>query len=532
MNILINTDKHSPTPPIAISEEGAAKNVENNSAGNSAKAPRLLALGLASSLGITLLMMLTPFVDYIQGALSLQQVRIGSAVSVLLSYILFYNWIQQRHMQAHHASYLPTIPFGSVAADEVLIVYASQTGYAEQLAMQTLTSLQEGSMSARLINIQTITPEVLQQAKKILFIASTTGEGDAPDSAAKFTRNLLHQTLPLSHLHYAVLALGDRHYQAFCAFGHQLDHWLRQQGAHSLFDLVEVDNGDDGALRHWQHHLGMLSGHTDLADWHQAEYESWILSERHLLNPSSHGGAVYQLRLTPLVANLRTNKNLGEQWQAGDIAEILPRRPDINKPLPHREYSIASIPSDGAVELLVRQMAQADGSLGLGSGWLTHFANIGDTIDLRLRVNRSFHPPAEDVPMILIGNGTGIAGLRAHLKQRAEKGVKRNWLIFGERERAHDFFCQHDIAQWQASGILNKLDLAFSRDQEQKFYVQDKLREQADELRNWIAQGAAIYVCGSLAGMAGGVDLALREILGEAELERLRDHGLYRRDVY
>lgn len=508
MNILIKTF----TPLIA----------------NSVKKSDLLTLSLALALGISLLILLTPFSDFFHGLLSLQQIRTGSAVSVLLSYFLFYCWIQQRHAQAHQNNQSPAIQHDTFAVDEILIVYASQTGYAEQLATQTLTSLRAGEMTSRILTIQTITPAILQQAQKILFVVSTTGEGDAPDSAAKFTRNVLHQALPLSHLQYAILALGDRHYQAFCAFGHQLDHWLHQQGAHSLFDLVEVDNGDDGALRHWQHHLGLLSGHTDLEDWHQAEYESWTLAERHLLNAGSQGGAVYHLRLTPSV----TNSNKSSPWQAGDIAEILPRRPNLNKPLPHREYSIASIPADGAVELIVRQMQQSDGSLGLGSGWLTHYANIGDAIDLRLRTNRSFHPPSDDVPLILIGNGTGIAGLRAHLKQRAEKGIKRNWLFFGERERACDFFCRAELEQWQASGILSKLDLAFSRDQEQRIYVQDKLREQAHELRDWITHGAAIYVCGSLAGMAGGVDLALREILGEAELAHLREHGLYRRDVY
>ncbi|WP_230408739.1 sulfite reductase subunit alpha [Undibacterium flavidum] len=462
----------------------------------------------------------------------MQQVRLGSATSVLLSYVLFYCWIQQGHAQAHQASSPPTTQLDSFAADEILVVYASQTGYAEQLAIQTLSSLQEGDMPSRLMNIQAFTPVILQQAQKILFIASTTGEGDAPDSAAKFNRNVLHaspqQTTSLSHLQYAILALGDRHYQAFCAFGHQLDHWLRQQGARSLFDLVEVDNGDEGALRHWQHHLGVLSGHTDLADWHQAEYENWTLNERRLLNPDSQGNPVYQLRLVPSTSISNSS------WQAGDIAEILPRRPGSEQTLPHREYSIASIPQDGAVELIVRQMQQADGSLGLGSGWLTHYADINSTIALRLRSNRSFHPPTNNCPLILIGNGTGIAGLRAHLKHRAQQGQHQapNWLFFGERNRANDFFCQTEIEQWQADGTLAKLDLAFSRDQTQRIYVQDKLREQATELSAWVAQGAAIYVCGSLEGMAGGVDTALREILGDKQLERMREEGLYRRDVY
>ena len=480
----------------------------------------LVGLCLVIALSISLLCLFVPLHE--QFKFSASQARTISVASHLISYGLFCLWIFLRHQSLHQTNHAnqPHQPTG------ILIVYASQTGYAEQLATQTQQSLQQGGLPTQLCDIPQLTAELLQQARKILFIVSTTGEGDAPDSAAPFCRTVMGQAIALPNLNYAVLALGDRHYQAFCAFGHQLDHYLHQQGAQPLFDIVEVDNGDEGALRHWQHHLGVLSGHTELADWHQADYETWTLSERRLLNPDSLGNPVYLLRLIPPQES---------QWQAGDIAEILPRRPgiiDATSTLPHREYSIASIPQDGAVELIVRQMQQADGSLGLGSGWLTHYAELGSKIELRLRSNRSFHPPSKDCPLILIGNGTGIAGLRAHLKHRAQLGQTQNWLIFGERQRAHDFFCQTEVEQWQATGILSQLNLAFSRDQAQRLYVQDQLREQASELSAWIKNGAAIYVCGSLQGMAGGVDLALREILGDAVLETMREEGRYRRDVY
>jgi sulfite reductase (NADPH) flavoprotein alpha-component len=200
--------------------------------------------------------------------------------------------------------------------------------------------------------------------------------------------------------------------------------------------------------------------------------------------------------------------------------------------LPHREYSVASLPGDGRLELLVREMRHGDGRLGLGSGWLTVHAPIGAEIALRVRENRSFHPPEDDGPMILIGNGTGLAGLRAQLKARAAAGHTRNWLVFGERTRAHDYFHRAEVEGWRASGVLERLDLAFSRDQDQRVYVQDKLRASADGLRAWVGQGAAIYVCGSLEGMAPGVAAALTEALGAETLERLADEGRYRRDVY
>jgi sulfite reductase alpha subunit-like flavoprotein len=93
---------------------------------------------------------------------------------------------------------------------------------------------------------------------------------------------------PLQHLQYGVLALGDRSYGHFCGFGHQLDQWLRQHGAHPLFDAIEVDNADPAALRHWQQLLGQLGGGaTELPDWSPAEYQPWTLLQREHLNPAA-----------------------------------------------------------------------------------------------------------------------------------------------------------------------------------------------------------------------------------------------------
>lgn len=95
-------------------------------------------------------------------------------------------------------------------------------------------------------------------------------------------------------------------------------------------------------------------------------------------------------------------------------------------------------------------------------------------------------------------------------------GRRRPWLLYGERQAAHDRPCRDELEAWLASGVLARLDLAFSRDQARRVYVQDKLREQAALLRRWVDErGAALYVCGSLNGMAQGVDEALREVLGQ-----------------
>ncbi len=197
-----------------------------------------------------------------------------------------------------------------------------------------------------------------------------------------------------------------------------------------------------------------------------------------------------------------------------------------------REYSIASIPSQQVLRLVVRQQTDASGNLGLGSGWLTQHAALNAPIALRIRSNESFHLIDDNRPIICIGNGTGIAGLLSLLSARNRQDYSQNWLIFGERQREHDFFFEETIQAWLQMGTLKRLDLAFSRDQQEKVYVHHKLREQAEELKAWIAQGAVIYVCGSINGMASDVDQALIEILGETMLDQLRLDGRYRRDVY
>lgn len=462
-------------------------------------------------------------------------------------------------------------------APAILVAWASQTGFAQQLAERTASELRGVGMNVELHPLEQLDDVRLANTHQALFVVSTTGEGDPPDQALPFLRRVMRQPPALAHLHYAVLALGDREYEDFCAFGHHLDHWFRQQDAQPLFDLVEVDNADAGALRHWQYHLGQLSGGFAMPDWTPPTYESWRLLERRLLNLGSAGNPVFHIALEP-------PEGVSPRWQAGDIAEIGPRHStaavstwlhenaldgdirivsgqqeitlaehlagsrlpaiasptgqtaqaiaDALIPLPHREYSIASLPSDGALHLLVRRVTHADGSPGLGSGWLCDHAQPGERIHLRLRNNRYFHPPANECPLILIGNGTGIAGLRAHLKARIAVGSRRNWLLFGERNAEHDFFYRQEIRSWQAQGFIERLDVAFSRDGTEKRYVQDALLAAEDTLRDWIDAGAAVYVCGNLQGMAPRVEAVLDTILGTECRERLQEEDRYRRDVY
>lgn len=499
--------------------------------------------------------------------------RLAIAGGLLLAYLLGCAWCLRNRRGS-----MPVSGIEPVADSAVLrVAYASQTGFAQRLAELSTDSLRAAGAAPALSSLDALHVARLTASETALFIVSTTGEGDPPDNALAFAVEAMSTTPDLTHLRYALLALGDRRYARYCAFGHALDEWLRRCGATPLFDMVEVDNGDGGALRRWQYEIAQLAGAgsaaIEQADWATPDYEPWALVSRDRTNAGSVGGAVHDIRLRARGAMPR--------WTAGDLVEIGPehdaasvaawmqthgidermlddaqgreplsarlarsRWPDLRQgediaalaarlePLPHREYSIASIPGDGDLRLLVRLAQRADGGHGLGSGWLCVHAPPEATIRLRIRSNPGFHPAPDDAPLVLIGNGTGIAGLRAHLAHRAQARGARAWLLFGERRREHDLHYAGDLDAWTRDGVLARTDFAFSRDPQRPRYVQDALREAADTLRAWIDEGAHLRVCGSATGMATGVDEALREVLGDAVVDALRRDGRYRRDVY
>ena len=454
-----------------------------------------------------------------------------------------------------------------------LITYATQTGVAEQLAWRTATSLQEAHQPTTVKAVQQLSLDDLKNAKQVLFIASTYGTGEAPDLASSFEKKLMRESFDLSHLKYAVLALGSKDYpDSYCRFGHAIDIWLTQNNANRLFATIEVNNADNVQINTWNEALAKATN-LSLNSMHiDKTFDQWRLTKRELLNPNSLGAPAF---------NLEFQTGHEAIWQAGDIAEIqtgnsaqrieafldkyqilattpvdslqqniqealwnrdltVDVEPFANMQhlleqlpiLPTREYSIASIPSQQMLRLVVRQRRDIQGELGLGSGWLTEHMTLRDKIDLRIRKNESFHLITDNRPIICIGNGTGIAGLMSLIHSRVRLDYTENWLIFGERQQAHDFFFKDTIQAWQNTAMLTRLDLAFSRDQAEKIYVHHKLLEQAELLKTWIANGAVIYICGSIDGMASDVDKTLNEILGQDALDQLRIDGRYRRDVY
>ena len=221
----------------------------------------------------------------------------------------------------------------------------------------------------------------------------------------------------------------------------------------------------------------------------------------------------------------------------------------IMRKLPPRLYSIASSPKahPGEVHLtvgVVRYDTHGRQRKGVCSTYLSDRIAEGDKADVFVTANKHFKIPADnDAPMIMVGPGTGIAPFRAFVEERKAIGAKgQNWLFFGDQHYLTDFLYQTEWQDYLADGFLTKLDVAFSRDQEKKVYVQDRMRENSAELFEWLEKGASFYVCGDASRMATDVDLALHEIIEKeggksneeaaAYVKKLKTDKRYLRDVY
>lgn len=213
-----------------------------------------------------------------------------------------------------------------------------------------------------------------------------------------------------------------------------------------------------------------------------------------------------------------------------------------------RSYSIASSlrANPDEVHLTVAALRyQAFGSehLGAASTFLADRIASGDTVPVYIEHNPRFRLPDDGTPIIMIGPGTGVAPFRAFVEERAERGASgKNWLIFGDRNSSSDFLYQLEWQRYLKRGQLARLDVAFSRDQKEKYYVQDRIAERGAEVYEWLQQGAVIFVCGDAKRMAPDVHQALIDVLvthgglteatAETELTALRRARRYQRDVY
>ncbi|MGH8596454.1 MAG: diflavin oxidoreductase, partial [Gammaproteobacteria bacterium] len=229
-------------------------------------------------------------------------------------------------------------------------------------------------------------------------------------------------------------------------------------------------------------------------------------------------------------------------WRPDEFIQLL-------RPLARRTYSVASsrAATPDEAHLLVAVVQDPHGAQGARYGAASNYLADQATdsiVELHLEANQNFRLPADsDTPIIMIGPGTGVAPFRAFVAERAATGARgRNWLLFGERTLREDFLYQIEWQKALSSGTLHRLDVAFSRDQVAKFYVQDRIREHAREVYAWLEEGATVYVCGDAKQMAKDVHAALHAAIEtaagvdpEAAREYMRElqrNGRYRRDVY
>ncbi|MDF0530614.1 sulfite reductase subunit alpha [Tsukamurella sp. 8F] len=248
-----------------------------------------------------------------------------------------------------------------------------------------------------------------------------------------------------------------------------------------------------------------------------------------------------------------------DHWLYGrDVLDLLQASPGCGftaaeftgllRPLQPRAYSISSSPlaSPDRIHLTVAAVRHGEPREhgGVASTFLADRASEATEVGIFLQPNASFRVPADDDrPMIMVGPGTGIAPFRAFLHERAGRGATgRNWLFFGDQHRASDFIYSDELTEFADRGLLHRMDLAFSRDQTEKVYVQTKMEEHGAELYAWLEDGGHFYVCGDASRMAKDVDDALRRIVADARgrgsddadeyVATLKREKRYVRDVY
>lgn len=219
------------------------------------------------------------------------------------------------------------------------------------------------------------------------------------------------------------------------------------------------------------------------------------------------------------------------------------------RPLQHRAYSISSSskahPNQVHLTIAsVRYHSAGRERKGVCSTYLAERVRRGEKPAIFISPNKAFRVPANNnAPLIMVGPGTGIAPFRAFLQERQATGAEgKNWLFFGDQHQEHDYIYADELAGWQQSGLLTHLDLAFSRDQEEKIYVQNRMLEKGAELYAWLQEGAYFYVCGDASRMAKDVDAALYEVVRQfgglsseraaAYIDQLKKDKRYLRDVY
>ena len=542
----------------------------------------------------------------------------------------------------------------AVEAPAITLISASQTGNARRVAEALRDDLLTEKLNVNLVNAGDYKFKQIASEKLLVIVASTQGEGEAPEEAVALHKFLFSKKAPkLNGTAFAVLGLGDTSYEFFCQAGKDFDSKLAELGGERLLDRVDADVEFQPAAAEWRARLvEVLKARAPSApsvavaasgavnDIHSSPYTkeapltaSLLVNQkitgrdsekdvRHIeidlgdsglrYQPGDALGVWYQndpelvkelvellwlkgdepvtvdgktqplaealqwhFELTVNTANIVENyatltrsesllplvgdKAQLQQYAATtpivDMVRFSPAQLDAEaligllRPLTPRLYSIASAQAEVESEVhvtvgVVRYDIEGRARAGGASSFLADRVEEEGEVRVFIEHNDNFRLPTNpQTPVIMIGPGTGIAPFRAFMQQRAADGAEgKNWLFFGNPHFTEDFLYQVEWQRYVKEGVLSRIDMAWSRDQKEKVYVQDKLREQGAELWRWINDGAHIYVCGDANRMAKDVEQVLLEVIAEFGamdieaadefLSELRVERRYQRDVY
>ncbi|WP_019934465.1 assimilatory sulfite reductase (NADPH) flavoprotein subunit [Oceanimonas smirnovii] len=569
-----------------------------------------------------------------------------------LAWVSGYFYGISQHGQAIAAA--PTAAVAAQPAGKLTILYASQTGNAKGVAETLKAQADASGIAAELYNVADYKIKQLKKETHVIIVASTNGEGEAPDDAIEFHKQLKSgKAGKLDGLSYGVIGLGDSSYEFFCQTGKDFDEYLSKAGAKPLLARLDCDVDYEGPAAEWSQSAFEL-----LKDALAGEAANEVIPG----TPATQGVASLYSKKNPFVAELSTNQKItgrdsdrdvrhieisledsGLTYQPGDalgvwfsndealvdsllqlvelsgdtevkvddktlslhealinhyeltqgyasfvqayaelsgsdklkalvddkaalreycashqIQDIIAGQPvaltaeqllGALRKLTPRLYSIASSQAEVDEEVhltvgVVRFDHDGQPRAGGASSYLADRLEEGGKVRVFVEHNDNFRLPADDsTPVIMVGPGTGIAPFRAFMQERDDRGAEgKNWLFFGNPHFTQDFLYQLEWQRYVKSGLLDKISLAFSRDQAEKVYVQHKLKQEGAEVYAWLEQGAHFYVCGDANKMAKDVHEALIELVAEhggktreqAEdyVDALRSAKRYQRDVY
>ncbi|RXF75580.1 PepSY domain-containing protein [Hansschlegelia zhihuaiae] len=404
---------------------------------------------------------------------------------------------------------------------ETILLVGSEGGSTWGFAATLHRALTEAGQTVHAAPMAAFDPDRYARARRIIILAATYGNGDAPASAKGFLDRLAQlEAVPAAPL--AVIGFGDRSFPAFCAFAKAVSAAAAAKGWRELVPFDAVDRQSPQDFARWGRALGQALG-IDLALAHQpipAAFQRLTLIGRRDYGADVQAPTAILRFSLPKVSLWRrlTGKGFG-RFRAGDLLGVLPD----GSGLP-RFYSLASGRRDGFVEIVVKKHPG-----GLCSGQLMAL-EPGDPVSAFLRRNPRFHPAPDRAPLILIGAGTGIGPLAGFVRDNARR--RPIHLFFGMRHPDSDFLYGEELAGWQAEGRVAQLVTAVSRGAK-PHYVQDALRSEGAQVARLIRSGARVMVCGGR-DMAVGVAEALADILAPwgVSAAALKAEGRYVEDVY